>query len=129
MPSSSELLAFFIPGYLITIAMETPILLLCLSPRHSLRERVIAGVLLTACTYPIVVLVLPELLRPYGYAIYIGIAETFAPLAECAIFYLFWICSPVCKRDWRLNAWDFAAITGANLVSWLLGGALVAKYL
>ena len=91
MPTSSALIAFLIPGFLLIIAIETPILLLGLSSRHLFREKAIAGVMLTACTYPIVALVLPELLRPLGYDIYIYIAETFAPLAECAIFYDFWI--------------------------------------
>lgn len=130
MPSNSALLAFLIPGFLLTIAIETPILLALLSKRHALKERLAAGVLLTACTYPIVVLVLPQLLwRFFGYAIYIGVAETFAPLAECVIFYLYWIRPlkfPISKRD---TIQDFAAITFANLVSWIGGYYLTVNYL
>jgi hypothetical protein len=129
MPTSSALIAFFIPGFLFTITMETPILLLGLSSRHPIRERAIAGVMLTACTYPIVVLVLPELLRSFGYDIYISIAETFAPLAECVLFYVFWIRSFDQPRRGQEDLRDFAAIIVANLASWLVGGVLAARYL
>jgi len=44
-------LALFPLGYLFSILIETPILLIGLSPRHPLRRRVFAGVWLTACTY------------------------------------------------------------------------------
>lgn len=129
-PSPTDLLTFLPIGYLITIAFETPILLALLSKRHSLRDRLTAGVMLTACTYPIVVLVLPELLwRNYGHTLYITIAETFAPLAECALFYCFWIkpAPPPHKTSHTIQ--DFAAITLANLVSWLGGGYIVTNYL
>ena len=52
-----ELWRFLPFGYLLTIAIETPILLFGLSPHHPKRRRLLAGVWLTACTYPIVVLV------------------------------------------------------------------------
>src|SRR5439155_26613476 len=53
---------FLIIGYPVTIAIETPILLLGLSPRHPMSRRLFAGIWLTACTYPIVVLIMPPLL-------------------------------------------------------------------
>jgi hypothetical protein len=130
MPSTGTLLNFLLPGFLITIAIEAPILLLLLSKRHAMRERCIAGVMLTACTYPIVVLVLPELLwRPYGYAIYISVAESFAPLAECLIFYFCWIRSLAPPQRVRDNLQDFAAIVIANLTSWLGGSYLIENVL
>src|SRR5688500_15404948 len=50
----------FLPvGYLTTILIETPILVFGLSPKLSLRRKLLCGIWLTACTYPIVVLVLP----------------------------------------------------------------------
>jgi hypothetical protein len=129
MPSTEGLLAFFLPGLLLTIAIETPILLLGLSSRHTLREKLTAGVLLTACTYPQVVLVMPELLwLPFGYEVYIAIAETFAPLAECVIFYLLWIRPSASPASTANNLRDFAAITVANLASWLGGGLIVQRY-
>lgn len=129
MPTPSALLAFLLPGFLLTIAIETPILLALLSSRHAIRQRLIAGVMLTACTYPIVILVMPELLwRTFGYTVYIGIAETFAPLAECAIFYTFWIRSLAQPQRPRDSVQDIAAITLANLASWLGGAYLIEHY-
>ena len=55
----------------------------------SLQRRVLAGFWLTACTYRIVVLVMPLLVPPsWGRAGYLAIAETFAPAAECALFWI-----------------------------------------
>jgi hypothetical protein len=58
----------FLPlGYALSLVLETPVLLVGLSPRHSIRRRLFAGAWLTACTYPIVILVLPQLVwRPLG---------------------------------------------------------------
>jgi hypothetical protein len=111
--SPHELWHFLPIGYLFTIAIETPILLLGLSRHHSIKRRLLAGVWLTACTYPIVVLVMPLLLMSYSRTLYIVIAETFAPVAECL---LFWLAFGKETR-WR----DFAVIIVANLASFLLG--------
>ena len=55
-------LVYFLPfGYLLTILIETPILLLGLSSKLSTKQRLLCGAWLTACTYPIVVLVLSTL--------------------------------------------------------------------
>ena len=62
--SPNELWRFLPLGYLLTILIETPILLIGLSGRHPFRRKLFAGVWLTACTYPIVVLVLPLLFTP-----------------------------------------------------------------
>lgn len=115
----SELWRFLPLGYLLTILIETPILLFGLSARHSLKRRVLAGVWLTACTYPIVTLVLPLLFTNSSRTIYLLVAETFAPVAECILFWLaFGNESEVGTRSlWR----DFTAITIANLASFLLG--------
>jgi len=106
-------------GYLFTIAIETPILLIGLSPRHSKRRRLLAGIWLTACTYPIVTLVLPLLMENYSRTAYLLVAEIFAPVAECALFWLaFGSAVEVGKRSmWR----DFATIVIANLASFIAG--------
>ena len=78
---SRELWRFLPVGYLFTVLIEAPILLLGLSPRHSMRRRLLAGFWLTACTYPIVVLVLPLLIADR--TVYLSVAEVFAPFAEC----------------------------------------------
>ena len=111
--SPHELWRFLPIGYLFTIAIETPILLLGLSRHHSIKRRLLSGVWLTACTYPIVVLVMPLLLLSYSRTVYLSIAETFAPVAECL---LFWLAFGKETR-WR----DFAVIVIANLASFLLG--------
>ena len=122
--SPNDLWRFLFIGYLFTILIETPVLLLGLSPRHSIRRRLFAGVWLTACTYPIVVLVLPLVLANASRAIYLIVAETFAPVAECALFWLaFGRSEEVGKRSmWQ----DLAAIVVANLASFIGGEVLTA---
>jgi hypothetical protein len=117
--SPSDLWRFLPFGYLFTILIETPVLLVGLSKRHSIKRRIIAGVWLTACTYPIVVLVLPPLFASTTRTAYLIVAETFAPVAECILFWLaYGERNELGKRSmWR----DFAAIIIANLASFLLG--------
>ena len=116
----------FLPvGYLFTIAIETPVLLVGLSSRHSLRRRLFAGVWLTACTYPIVVLFLPPLFENASRATYLAVAETFAPAAECA---LFWLAFGDRHELGRRSMWrDFATIVVANLASFV-GGEIMAAF-
>src|SRR5437764_14100141 len=78
----SELWRFLTIGYLFTIAIETPILLIGLSRRHSIKRRLAAGVWLTACTYPIVVLVMPIIFANTSRAFYLPVAESLAHFAE-----------------------------------------------
>lgn len=129
-PSPAELWQFLPLGYLLTIWIETPILLVGLAPRHSLRQRLLAGVLLTACTYPIVVLVLPLLLWDRcGETVYLVVAETFAPLAESLLFLVWtWPTEPLARSPGTPStgfppgaARDVAVIILANLASFLLG--------
>lgn len=117
--SPIELWRFLPLGYLFTVAIETPILFFLLSARHPKPRRIFAGLWLTACTYPIVTLVLPLLMENYSRAIFLLVAEVFAPVAECALFWLaFGSAAEVGKRSmWR----DFGAIVLANLASFLLG--------
>jgi hypothetical protein len=123
--NSYELWRFFVPGYLLTILIETPILLIGLSPRHPIRRRVFAGVWLTACTYPVVVLVLPVVFRSASRATYLIVAETFAPLAECA---LFWLAYGERELIGKASMWrDFGAIVIANLASFI-GGEILNAY-
>jgi hypothetical protein len=117
---TADLWRFLPVGYLLTILVETPILLAGLSRRHPARQRLAAGVWLTACTYPVVVLVLPILIPIERLStLYLVVAETFAPLAECALFWGAFGSG----REWgRPSMWrDFAAITVANLISFGLG--------
>ena len=116
----------FLPlGYLLSILIETPILLIGLSQRHPIKRRFIAGVWLTACTYPIVVLVLPLVFANTSRTTYLVVAETFAPVAECILFWLAYGRSEAIgtRSMWR----DFATIVIANLASFV-GGELMNAY-
>jgi len=102
----------FLPiGYVLSVIIETPVLLVGLSKQHSLRAKLFAGVWLTGCTYPIVVLSLPPLTGRF----YLPIAETFAPVAECVLFATLF-------RTWKWR--DMAAIVAANLASFAVGEIL-----
>jgi len=110
----------FLPiGYLTTILIETPILLFGLPKKLTLRQKLLCGIWLTACTYPIVVLVLPALLMDYSRNLYLIVAETFAPVAECLFFWLAFRG----RGDFGSNDWlrSFAAIVAANLASFGIG--------
>ena len=117
-----DLWRFLFFGYLLTVAVETPVLLLFLSRHHTLKRRLFAGLWLTACTYPVVALVLPLVFADASRAAYLLVAETFAPAAECALFYLAFGGEEGRGVTWR----DFAAIVAANLLSFLAGEVLNA---
>ena len=114
---------YFLPfGYLLTILIETPILLLGLSSKLSFKQKLLCGIWLTACTYPIVVLVLPTLLFEYSRSQYLAVAEIFAPVAEFLIFWLAFRSKHLLEtNDWMRS---FAAIVFANLASFGIGEIL-----
>jgi hypothetical protein len=118
----AELWRFFPLGYLLTILIETPILFFGLSQRHPRGRRLLAGIWLTACTYPIVTLVLPLILVNYSRTVFLVVAETFAPVAECILFWLAF----GSRSEWGSKSmWrDFVAIVAANLASFAAGEAL-----
>jgi len=123
--SPTELWRFFPVGYLVSILIETPVLLVGLSKRHPIKRSLFAGVWLTACTYPIVVLVLPLALANFSRSMYLVVAETFAPVAECI---LFWLAYGDREQAGKASMWrDFGAIIVANLTSFL-GGELLNAY-
>jgi hypothetical protein len=117
-PSTSAAWAFLPWGYLLTVLIETPVLLIGLSPRFSWRDRLIAGLWLTACTYPIVVLVLPPLVwQSLGRTWYLVVAETFAPVAECLLLRAAYGRAADVKTALR----DYGVVITANLLSFGLG--------
>jgi hypothetical protein len=102
----------------LTVAVELPILVVALRPEHPLRRKLAAGFWLTACTYPVVVLVLPPLLWSPSWGsrwLYLAVAEPFAAVAECGLFRA--------AFD-RLFPRDAAAIVLANLSSFAVGEVL-----
>jgi len=122
--SPDQLWRFLPFGYLVSILIETPILLIGLSKRHSIKRRLFAGVWLTACTYPIIVLVMPLMFANASRTVYLIVAETFAPVAECI---LFWLVYGKSEEIGRRSMWqDFATIVVANLTSFLAGEVLNA---
>lgn len=122
--SSSELWRFLPLGYLLTILIETPILCVGLSRRHPLSRKLLAGVWLTACTYPIVTLFLPLAFASTSRNRYLVVAETFAPVAECL---LFWLAFGNREQAGTRSMWrDFIAIIIANLASFGVGEVLNA---
>ena len=123
--SPTELWRFLPLGYLLSILIETPVLLIGLSRRHPTKRKLFAGVWLTACTYPIVVLVMPLALASFSRAKYLVVAETFAPVAECI---LFWLAYGGREHVGKASMWrDFGAIIVANLASFL-GGEILNAY-
>ena len=120
--SPGDLWRFLLFGYLLTVAVETPALVLFLSKRHGLKRRLFAGLWLTACTYPVVVLVLPTLFAGSPRAASLAVAETFAPAAECALFDLAFGGG----GNGGVTRRDMAAVVVANLLSFLAGEVLSA---
>lgn len=113
----------FLPlGYLFTVAIETPVLLIGLSKKFSFKERFFAGLWLTACTYPVVVLVLPTLFASSPRNLYLLVAETFAPVGECFLFWL--VFQDRLRSDTRAKLRSFAVITLANILSFAFGELL-----
>jgi len=122
--SPSDLWHFLPFGYQFTILIETVILLIGLSKRHSIKRRLFAGVWLTACTYPIVVLVMPLVFANASRMVYLIVAETFAPVAECI---LFWLAYGESEELGKRSMWqDFTTIVVANLASFIGGEILNA---
>ncbi|MFT3743666.1 MAG: hypothetical protein QM785_05150 [Pyrinomonadaceae bacterium] len=111
---------YFLPvGYLVTILIETPVLLVGLSSKVTIAQRLRCGVWLTACTYPIVVLVLPAIFFDQSRALYLTVAEIFAPVAECFLFWLAFRGKGVLESsDWIRC---MVAIVIANLASFGFG--------
>jgi hypothetical protein len=110
--------AWLIPGYLMTFALETPVLIVGLSKPHSLARRIVAGVWLNACSYPIVVITVPALIGMEPRWRYLVIVETFAPLVECTLFAFAFHTAAMSAADRRR---DLITITLANLTSFIAG--------
>ncbi len=114
---------FFLPlGYIVTILIETPILVLGLPRKLTVKQKLLCGIWLTACTYPIVVLVLPSIFFGAPRWEYLAVAETFAPVGECFIFWLaFRTRELLHTRDWIRS---FVIIVIANIGSFSVGEIL-----
>ena len=120
--SFNNLWLFFPIGYLLTIAIETPFLIFGLSPKLSLKQKLLCGIWLTACTYPVVVLVLPAAMQDFSRSAYLAVAESFAHFGECVIFWLAFRG----RTDFETKDWirSFIAILLANFASFMIGEVL-----
>lgn len=111
-------------GYFLTVCLETPVLLLGLQRKYTLKQKIAAGFLLTACSYPFVCFLIPAMISPYtDRTLYLIVAETFAPVSECLVYWLWlgrWKSNFSDRRLWL----DFAVIILANLVSFSMGELL-----
>lgn len=120
-----EGLWLFLPvGYAATVMVELPLLLLLLPRSLGFKAKAACGFWLTACTYPVVVLVLPALMADFSREAYLLVAETFAPAAECVLFWLAFRGRDLLgSRAWVRS---FLAVIFANLASFLLGEVMNA---
>jgi len=118
----ADLWLFLPVGYLLTILIETPVLLIGLPSALTFRQKMLCGIWLTACTYPIVVLVLPTIFFGMPRWQYLSVAETFAPVAECLIFWVAFRSKNLLQTaDWLRS---FVVIVLANLASFGVGEIL-----
>lgn len=119
----SELARRLMSGYLLTIAFEMPVLFLGLGKRYSSKQKLCAGALLTACSYPFVVLLFPQFWNPFtNYSTYLLISEIFAPICECIIFvFAFQLKKKQTSKD---RFMDYGCIVLANLISFIAGEIL-----
>lgn len=115
-------------GYFLTVVIETPVLIVGLSRRHSMKNRLFAGFWLTACSYPVVAFVIPFFADPFANrTLYLWLAETFAPLSECL---LFWWAFGSREELGRPSMYrDLAVVVLANLCSFGTGEALYALHI
>ena len=90
---------------------------MALSRRHSPRVKLFAGFWLTACTYPVLWLVLPPLFDNYW--LYLLVGEMLVPIIECLLFWLVFVRGQPANR--RATLRDLAAIVAANLASFGFG--------
>ncbi len=112
-------------GYVLTVALEAPVLLLGLgrwpvneARRYTYAQRLAAAFWLTAVTYPIVIVALPLLMWPHAsHATYVLVAEAWAIAAECALF----------RVVWRGSPQDLAIVALANVVSAMSGGWFLSR--
>ncbi|HYV36535.1 MAG TPA: hypothetical protein VE988_12560 [Gemmataceae bacterium] len=103
-------------GYCISVAIETPVLMVGLSRDHPLMRRFLSGLWLTACTYPVFILALPELIPERN--LYLAVGETLVAVAECSVFLAAF---GLKDRNWLAVSQDCLAIVLANLASFGLG--------
>lgn len=114
-----QLWRFLLVGYPLTVLLELPVLWWCLHPSHPRRRKLFSAFWLTACSYPIVILVLPILLQSQTRWVMVAVAEVVAPASECVLFL-----GAFGLATWRR---DVVAVVAANLLSFGVGELLHAE--
>jgi hypothetical protein len=118
-----EYLGIILCDYIISVSIETPVLCWLLSPRYSMATRVFCGFFLTACSYPVMALVLPRIVNPFSnYFTFMTVAEVFAPVSECFVFWVLFARRAGPGKGSLKR--DFVAIILANLASFAAGEVL-----
>jgi hypothetical protein len=111
-------------GYGLTVVVETLVLTVGLSKRHSLAVRSFAAAWLTACTYPAVNVIIPFLFKSTeAYLAEVLTAESFAAVVECALFWAAFGRHGNPER--QALGRDFTAIILANIASFGCGELLI----
>jgi len=113
--SPAILWAWLIPGYVMTFALETPVLFFGLSPPHSKSRRIAAGFWLNACSYPIVVVTVPVSAFPDLPA---------APLAGKTVIDT---CNYGPERDGHIPDLDSESLTSSELLLRYIPDAMLVK--
>lgn len=108
----------FIAALLFTVVLESLVLFLCLTPDIQPRQRLIAGLSLSLITFPFVNILFPMLLSPFeNKIVFYVIAEMFACLTECLLFWFFFNRSKTKDKQFFSN---IIAIVFANFFSFSL---------
>lgn len=107
-------------GYILSLVVELPVLVLGLSPSHKLNEKVLAGLWLTACTYPAFSWVFPSFIHEPVLLTFVR--EAYAALGEA---FLFWLAFVKLAGGTSLRR-DILVVILANVLSFLFGELLKA---
>jgi hypothetical protein len=80
-------------GYCLFVAIELPIFLLALSARNDRRQRIFSALWLTACSFPLVILVMPAFIDMFVPKDWHGPVNTMqialiTPIVECLLFWM-----------------------------------------
>ncbi len=118
-----------VKGYLVTVAVEVPVLVAFLSGRHSFLRRLCLGFWLTACSYPLASLTLPSLLPLHtSRALYVALFELIAITVELPLFFAVfpWEVEGAAPVRGAGALRDGLVVVGANACSFAVGEVLRA---
>lgn len=119
------LVKMLLEGYLTTVSVEVPILLVLLSARHGVKRTIVAALWITLCSYPLVVLTLPSFFPPTrSRLLYYAAAESTAITIEVVLFLCVFGQPGGSRNLTPQRGRDCFAIILANASSFLVGEAL-----